>query len=425
MNAIRMFFQQMQSTKLPSVSDKVASKSDMFQNLLNNEHGNGQNSSGSILLSGKKGNSPLEITLGSEQKQESNLMQPGLSIVIQSSEQEGMPTVELSEEEQNKLIDLVTTLLNTGQSQERLEVALNELNMLPNVPPVLKEFVQVIKEITPILSQIYSKQDAEKAAPKLLHSLQQWESLEKKNGAAKSGEIVLNILKKENPDLQGVWKELLQSFEKRSQMATKQQYNADAKVTSTDVAKWVTNAMEQLSQPVIKSNGHAAVSGLNGPLSQIEQYVIHVSPSQSSKAPDKQLMDQFQQMIHSSKFATKFNGATQLSISLRPENLGDMMVKLTQINGEMTVKILVSSQAAKDMMEGNLHQLRNMFSPHQVVIEKQDLSIQQSQNIQKEHDSQHFDQQENRSEDTWQEEDQSSEDDFATQFHELLMNEKV
>lgn len=42
-----------------------------------------------------------------------------------------------------------------------------------------------------------------------------------------------------------------------------------------------------------------------------------------------------------------------------------------KIDGEMTVKITVMSQAAKELLEKNIHQLRHLFSPNQVVVERQ------------------------------------------------------
>src|SRR5690625_7091782 len=49
-----------------------------------------------------------------------------------------------------------------------------------------------------------------------------------------------------------------------------------------------------------------------------------------------------------------------------------MMVRLEEVNGEMTAKIIVTTEAAKKALQSNIHQLKNMFSPHQVVIERQD-----------------------------------------------------
>ncbi|WP_337020412.1 flagellar hook-length control protein FliK, partial [Oceanobacillus massiliensis] len=114
------------------------------------------------------------------------------------------------------------------------------------------------------------------------------------------------------------------------------------------------------------------------PTSKLEQYAIYINQSQTNpnQSPDRQLIEQFQKIMNTSKFSAMPNGTNLLSIALRPNNLGEMMVRFTQINGEMTVRILVSSSAAKEMLESNVHQLKNMFSPHQVVVEKQDLTIQ-------------------------------------------------
>ncbi|AVQ99047.1 hypothetical protein OBCHQ24_08515 [Oceanobacillus iheyensis] len=428
MNAIGMFVQQIQSVKVPAASEKTSSRSDLFQSMLNGEHGNEATGLKEMILLAEQNsnNKATELATASDQDTLTKSIQPALSLIFQSGEEKNNgEKIRLTEEEQEKLMDLLTILMESENNQEKLEVGM-KLDEMMNLPPLFNEFVQLLSEVAPVLSQITSKEDAEKAAPKLLQLLQQWTSLQKKAGAANRGDAVLNLMKKDGTSLQGVWKDLIQSFEKRNQMATKHQYNTDSKVTSSDIAKWLSSALEQHAQPTLKTEGLSnTASVISGPMSQVEQLVIHVNSTQSTKSPDKQLLEQFQQLIQSSKFAAKSNGTTQLSISLRPENLGDMMVKLTQINGEMTVKILVSSQATKEMMEGNIHQLRNMFSPHQVVIEKQDMAVQQSQNLQEEQDNQHSDQQQDRSGDTRQDEESHAEDDFATQFHELLMIEKV
>ncbi|WP_102028219.1 flagellar hook-length control protein FliK [Salirhabdus sp. Marseille-P4669] len=108
------------------------------------------------------------------------------------------------------------------------------------------------------------------------------------------------------------------------------------------------------------------------PMTKIEQYTIYVQrqPGTEQTGSQKQLLDQFEQAIKSSRFLQK-DGALQLTLKLRPAHLGDMVVKLTQVNGEMAVKISVASTAAKELLESNMNQLRHMFSPNQVVIEKQ------------------------------------------------------
>ncbi|PKR78623.1 hypothetical protein CEY16_02380 [Halalkalibacillus sediminis] len=110
------------------------------------------------------------------------------------------------------------------------------------------------------------------------------------------------------------------------------------------------------------------------PMSKSEQFTIHMTRAQgtqqTSQSNQQQMIEQLQKIVQSSKFG-RVGGAQQLTVHMKPENLGNMMLKFTQINGEMAVKITVMSQAAKEMLEGNLNQLRQMFSPNQVVIERQ------------------------------------------------------
>ena len=159
------------------------------------------------------------------------------------------------------------------------------------------------------------------------------------------------------------------------------------------------------------------------PLSKVEQYVIYMNQNETTQSVDKQLIDQFQQVMRTSRFLSMNNGVNQLSIALRPDNLGEMMVRFTEVNGEMTLKIIVSSQATRQMLEANIHQLKNMFSPHQVVIEEREAVI---ENVQTKQEEQPLDEQEEEhSHESNQGESQNFDEDFETQFHEILMNEKV
>ncbi|WP_449353943.1 flagellar hook-length control protein FliK [Virgibacillus natechei] len=221
-----------------------------------------------------------------------------------------------------------------------------------------------------------------------------------------------------------LWKELVRSFQERHQLVAKHHYNNDAKVTSTDVAKWIETALENGDRPT-GPLAFSTTSSTTMPITRLEQYVIHVNQTKALQPVDKQLIEQFQKIMQSSKFSVMQNGTSQLAITMRPENLGEIMVRLTRVDGEMTARILVSSQAAKDMLESNIGQLRNMFSPTQVVIEKQELTAQQEQDLNKDEKERQTDQEQSQSQDSDQQEKQHSGEDFETHFQELLMNEKV
>nr|WP_245301433.1 flagellar hook-length control protein FliK [Virgibacillus natechei] len=287
---------------------------------------------------------------------------------------------------------------------------------------IQKELGGIIAKVETLLSQIETKQDIKRAAPKILDLLQQWTSMQKKSGNSESN-ILSTMNNKEGTKEQGIWRELVQSFQKRDQLAAKQHYNSDAKVTSSDITKWIGNALDNQA-PAERLAGQPNVT--NMPITRLEQHAIYLNQTQGSQSAEKQFIEQFQKIMQASKFSTMPNGTNQLSITMRPENLGEMMVRLTQVNGEMTVKILVTSQASKEMLESNMGQLRNIFSPQQVVIEKQELTAQQEQDLQKdkeEKEEQLKDQNNSHYQDQGNDE-KDLEDDFETQFQELL-NEKV
>jgi len=291
---------------------------------------------------------------------------------------------------------------------------------------VVQQLLTVIQKAENIISQITNEQDAKQSAPKLIALLEQYTTLEKKYNNEKINPDVHEALKSETPKEHGVWRELLSTFKKRAQFITKQQYNTDAKVTSTDVAKWVQNALTD-NDSAEKTIGNPSITSASVPMSRVEQYVVYLNTSQaySSQNVDQQLIEQFQRVIKESRFSATPNGPSQLSLTLRPDNLGEMMVRLTHVNGEMTVKIIVTSEATKEMLQSNIHQLKNMFSPQQVIIERQELNAQPSQEADGEQQKQPMEDEEQNQQEHSKQNEKSNDDDFETRFHELLMNEKV
>ncbi|GEL75875.1 flagellar hook-length control protein FliK [Tenuibacillus multivorans] len=164
---------------------------------------------------------------------------------------------------------------------------------------------------------------------------------------------------------------------------------------------------------------------LNSHMTRQEQLMIHhTRPSQHviQSSNQQQMIDQLQELIQTTRFG-KVGGKNQLSIQLKPSNLGEMMIRFTQIDGQMTVKISVMAQGAKEMLEQNLHQLRHMFSPNQVVIERQ---VEQANT---DYTQQFMDDDQSQQEENQQEQDHdpsdSSDDQQDKSFKDYLFEEEV
>ncbi|WP_186577469.1 flagellar hook-length control protein FliK [Aquibacillus kalidii] len=286
-------------------------------------------------------------------------------------------------------------------------------------------------EVKQLLQQLDTENISQQDQVKILSLLEQWTKVAKSNGLKTGLEQMIPTSNADGTQDEAVWSKLLQVYQNRTGM--QQKYQETATVTSKDVARWLSSALTTTSNNVSATDGSPAISNdgqiqmNNLPMSKVQQFVIHLDQtSNDSEKVQKQLLDQFQQVIKSSKFMTGLNG-NQLLLKLRPENLGDIMVKLTQVNGEMIVKMTVNSQSTKELLEGNLQQLRHMFSPHQVMIEKQDLPsfAGDQQGLKQQQTNQQTKEQNSEQSNEQQDTQSSNEQETETSFHQLLMNEKV
>src|SRR5699024_2411394 len=140
-----------------------------------------------------------------------------------------------------------------------------------------------------------------------------------------------------------------------------------SQITTADVTNWLAEVNSQLNL----QSAHASSQINPGPtfsqqtnMSQIEQFVLHLSDGEDvttnlSKTLNQNRYFQIGQMLQ----------GNQLTLHLRPDHLGEMVVRFQEINGETVVRLIVASSAAKQLLESNISQLKNMFSPHQVSIE--------------------------------------------------------
>ena len=286
------------------------------------------------------------------------------------------------------------------------------------------QFQQIVAKLTELFSKLTTNETSiTRVTPELRQLLQQWITLEKQLSPKQLQSINQSINKDRKEE--SIIHELINTYKKRVDLIAKRQYNTNAQITNSDIAKWLRHALSNYSS---QERVHVAAYSLSNqqlPMSDVEQYIIFVNRDNSEMKVSDQILKQFEQTIRTSQFLTK-PGMNQLTFSLRPEKLGEMMVRLTQINGEMAVKIIVSSQATKEMLESNIHQLKNMFSPHNVLIEKEELSLSKEETNKEQNQDQQLkdDEKSDTSQQSSDDEEQTRKD-FKTEFLDSIMNEKV
>ncbi|PBB05874.1 hypothetical protein CKW00_06485 [Salimicrobium humidisoli] len=146
------------------------------------------------------------------------------------------------------------------------------------------------------------------------------------------------------------------------------------KLPVNETEKWGTQAVSSRSnRPVAVSEVKTEKNVLPGffmPMSRAEQMTVQNVSMDSQNPGRQQFLKQIQEMLTTSRIFHDEAGNQRMLIKLKPSSLGEMILKFSQSGGETTVRMIVSTQAAKETLESNMHQLRSMFAPHQVVVEK-------------------------------------------------------
>ncbi|QDP40179.1 flagellar hook-length control protein FliK [Radiobacillus deserti] len=348
----------------------------------------------------------------------------GLESSDEAGEENVLQQINKLIEEQPDLKNLVVAFL--GQIEQTTVVNVESKSLDSDTVAKLNAMFEQVKGL---LQQLSSQGEVPKETQmKLLKLLEQWTAVEKQAG--QSAQSLLTNESGLQSKEQTIWSKLLDAYQKRETFQGQQKYQQSAQVTSSDIGKWVKQLVNSVGTTAVDdvSAGQAPVGTTltNMPMSQVEQYIIHVGQGNSEETAETKLLNEIQRVLQSSKFLSK-NNNSQLFLKLRPEHLGDILIKMTQLNGETTVKILVQSQAAKDMLESNMHQLKHMFSPQQVVVEKQEGSLLNQQNSDNPKQSLQEDRQssENKQSSYVAEDSQNEEEESGISFSDILMNEKV
>lgn len=105
------------------------------------------------------------------------------------------------------------------------------------------------------------------------------------------------------------------------------------------------------------------------------------------------LMREMQNIFKRSNFG-QTGGTNRLLIKLYPEHLGQVRIELLQTNGILIARILASTALGKEMLDSQLHQLRNAFLQQNLQVERIDITqtLQDATRSDRQHEAfnQHF-----------------------------------
>ncbi|MGG0643658.1 flagellar hook-length control protein FliK [Sporosarcina gallistercoris] len=159
------------------------------------------------------------------------------------------------------------------------------------------------------------------------------------------------------------------------------------------------------AQPIVSKNVFSAETPESRPVSQSEA-----------------LLAKLQGLFKQTNFGQQ-GGTNRLLVKLNPEQLGQIRIELIQINGVMTARILASTALGKEMLDSQLHQLRQSFSQQNIQVDRIDVT-QAVQDATRNERSQNFNHQQFTGQGD-QQETQEEELDEQQSFQEYLLDVEV
>ncbi|KIL50474.1 hypothetical protein KP77_18490 [Jeotgalibacillus alimentarius] len=244
------------------------------------------------------------------------------------------------------------------------------------------------------------------------------------------------VIKQQNSQLQQIFGSIQKVFEaavKEMKNHTPAEQKTEQKSPELLLLKSRTGI--QFTQLISEKNQNADVTAKPEALKN-DQQMINLQSLQLQSAPVKwslqpvkqpdsaqQLMEQFQNIMQKAKFG-KVNGTEKLMIRLQPEHLGTLKIELLQKDGMMTARIIASTAVAKDMIDSQLHQLRQSFTSQQLQVEKIEIMQTQTEN-RLDKDGKNDQQTDQRDRERDQQSAQNQSEDEQTSFHDIFLNIEV
>jgi flagellar hook-length control protein FliK len=161
-------------------------------------------------------------------------------------------------------------------------------------------------------------------------------------------------------------------------------------------------------------------------MSKPEQLTMMVDGTAKSVSVND-LIQQFESILSKSQFS-KMGGMQKLFIKLNPEHLGSISIELIQKGQGITARILTTTEAAKEALESNLHNLKHAFEAQSIKVDHVEIGQQSSQGqaddfLNRGQSDQHQDVPQDQGSETDEHEDSSSS--FILSLEEAILNQEV
>ncbi len=303
--------------------------------------------------------------------------------------------------DQNQLLETVHQLL------EDSEVEIN--NVWDLIKVVTAQSSTFISQITAALQGEHNV--TPKEAEQVLQFLKVVQSTGKVSDLLNDQEVKLSQLK-----------ELLQVISKEVEVSKQT-------ITDNSSTKVSLQGFQQVVEQTVKKTETNEASPTLGSTSNITtttttKTVTITLPAEKSAQSDA-LTKEIQNLLNRSQLSNT-QGSMKLLVKLYPENLGSIRIELMQHEGVLTARLLASTSLGKEMLDGQLQQLKTAFAQQNIQMDKIEVmqTLQETdRNMRDQNLFSNFNQQQTEQDD--EDEQDQSENEEKMSFSEYLINEGV
>jgi flagellar hook-length control protein FliK len=215
--------------------------------------------------------------------------------------------------------------------------------------------------------------------------------------------------------MEGAFKEFTSMNSKWSELL-KQAY--DRQFTSA-------NSSESSSSEKTQQKVSAALQGnqFQFTIAKTEQFSLSLTGANRT-INYEQFVNEFTKILGKSQLFSQPN-TTKMLIKLYPENLGSLRIELLQQNGVMTAKILATTASAKELLDSQLHGLKQAFSSQNLPVEKIEIAQALSESNRQDRGQNQQQTTRDNQNDQQSSTDQQLSEEAEESFKELLMNMEI
>lgn len=105
---------------------------------------------------------------------------------------------------------------------------------------------------------------------------------------------------------------------------------------------------------------------------------------QPERANQDAFIKQFQNMLSRGSFQQLSNGMQQMTIKLHPQSLGRLDIQVQMVNGSLVARMVTSTHAARELLDGQLQSLRAAFQSQNIQVDRLEVTQQQTNSLFKE-----------------------------------------